>query len=43
MFSFPPSLWMDARLELTRLENHPVALLEAEDVGVDSLEVSLSF
>lgn len=40
-FFFFPSLWMVVRSGLTRLENHPVALLEAEDVDVDSLEVSL--
>ncbi|XP_039196180.1 uncharacterized protein LOC120306640 isoform X2 [Crotalus tigris] len=32
------SLWMDVRSELIRLENLPVALLEAEGVDVDFLE-----
>ncbi|CAI5796137.1 RRM domain-containing protein [Podarcis lilfordi] len=32
------SLWMGVRSEWTRLENPPVALLEAEGVDVDSPE-----
>lgn len=34
---------MDVRSELTRLENPPVALLEAEGVDVDFLEVKLFY